>query len=137
MIRATDSEHATHATSAPAEVWRQRIRDRAKELHINHSALGRMIGVTPGRMSLWVGPKAQGYPRPSDWIALSRALRLPLERLMDDNSIAAPAFDLSPQETLIIQLVRVLGSDEALRRLYAKNPDNSGLTISADTHVRP
>lgn len=79
------------------------------------SALEKAAMLSPNRISKWKG--GQGEPTARQALRMAQLLELPVAYLIDDDQAQPEATPLNDLEREIWRMVRMLGGDEAYRRL--------------------
>ncbi len=77
--------------------------------------LAEAIGVSKQRVSQWM--QGTGQPKPYHLLRMARALNVPMEFLADDTMEDIAAQGVSAEEMKVVEMARVLGLEEAKRRL--------------------
>jgi len=86
---------------------------------LRQADLARMTGISPSRLTQ-LG-QDNGKLRVFELLRISRALGVSMEYLADPD-LVKPEPRLSPDESVVLQMIRRLGVDEAERRLLLTGP---------------
>jgi len=81
---------------------------------LSQEEIAAAVGVTQSSVSRWLG--GGGGPTLPQGLRLARFLGVPLDFLADDEMQKPPA-GRSPEEELLLTNARILGIDEAIRRV--------------------
>jgi transcriptional regulator with XRE-family HTH domain len=101
----------------------QKVKELMIEMGISGADISRATGIHPSRVSELIHEKR--YPPLDQALSLSRLFGVPIEYLADD-SMEQPQERISREELFILQAVRIMGADEANRRLLLV-PDSHGV----------
>jgi transcriptional regulator with XRE-family HTH domain len=123
-VSGTKRPNPPHVKHAPVKIVRL-----LADLGWDQVRLAEKAGVTESRISRWL--KGDGNPRPRQFLAMARAMGVPVEYLIDDREeekrlaeILAEKVEretsglpLNEDERLILQIAHRLGLDAAIQRL--------------------
>lgn len=118
------SNGATEVPSRTLKPSAKKVKWLLALMDVSQSALGRKAGIDHTRISRWLG--GQGEFPAAVLLKIAKALNVPYDYLADPSRTEKPDLALLEKERLLAEAIKVVGIEEAYRRIVAGIPPSSG-----------
>jgi transcriptional regulator with XRE-family HTH domain len=115
------------STKLPGMEWTAKITRDLERLGLRDTEVARRVGVSPATVGRW---QTGTVPEGPALLGLARVLGVPVEYLLDESMGEPPGPLVAPEEMSFLELARLIGLDEARRRLILAD-------LSPSMPVRP